>query len=473
MKLGSFLIHAGAIVVHGAALFLPPALAQTGNLSVRIDSIAHAALVEGPIAGLSIAVMQDGAVLHAEAYGFADIETGAPATAETVYVIASVTKLLTAATIMRLVESGRLRLDDDLASLLPAFPNPEQGRRITLRHLLNHTSGLPDLLAVYQKHWEQTGEPIKPDFVLDHLDGHPLDFEPGTNWSYSNTGFYLTGLIVERVTGQPYGTAVREVLAEPLGLYDTFLCDDNLLPERRTVGYAPSDSGLVRTPFYETAGEKTGFGAAGGFCSTALDLARLPGTFQSSRLLSETSLDTMLHPTTLTNGTSVDYGLGVRQGSLDGHTGWGHTGGNRSTWAVVAHYPDDEVTIVVLVNTDGSRENAWVLEGRIARAVLQLGPPRVAERPITPNELSPYTGRYEDVRGGRQFLVSIEDGHLQVAVLNDERPATPLVHLGDHTFGFPDAPTDYLTFHMQDGRAEGYSLYFDGLFFNYRQRVDR
>jgi hypothetical protein len=181
----------------------------------------------------------------------------------------------------------------------------------------------------------------------------------------------------------------------------------------------------------------------------------------------------MLHPTTLANGTSIDYGAGVRRGRLDGHTVWGHTGGNRSTWAILAHYPDDAMTIAVLVNTDGSPDDAWVLEGRIARAMLELGPPRLAERRITPAELSAYAGRYEDVRGGRQFDVGSRDGRLQVTTLNDSRPGTPLVHVGNHTFAFPDAPTDFLSFHMRNGRAEGYSLFFDGLYFNYRQRVDR
>lgn len=440
-------------------------------LTARIDSIAQAALADGPVAGLSIAVMQDGDVLHAQGYGFADLENQVPATAETVYVIASVTKLLTGATVMTLVEDGRLRLDDYLTTLLPAFPNPEQGRQITLRHLLNHTSGLPDLLHASLSRWEETGEPLTPDFALNYLDGRPLDFSPGSNWSYTNSGTYLAGLIIERVTGQPYGRAVREALAEPLGLQDTFLCDDNLMPERRTIGYAPSDSGLVRTPFYETAGVETGFRAAGGFCSTALDLVRLPDALKEHEVLSKTGLATMLHPTTLADGTTVDYGFGVRRGTLDGHTVWGRTGGHRSTWAVVAHYPNDAVTVAVLVNTDGTPENAWILEGKIARAVLELGPPRVDERPIVTDALHPYTGLYEDVRSDRRFRITADDGRLHLAVLNSERPAQTLVHLGDHTFGFPDAPMDRLVFHMQDGRAQSYAIYWDGLFFNFRKRI--
>ncbi len=473
MTFSRVLIIAKAIIFLAAVLFSPLVVAQPIDFSTRIDSIAQAALDSGSVAGISVAVAREGEVVYARGYGFMDIEHEVPAAPETVYVIASVTKLLTAATVMQLVEKGLLSLDDELPSLLPAFPNLEQGRQITLRHLLNHTSGLPDLLHAHLKNWEQTREPLAPDFVFDYLDGLPLDFEPGTNWSYTNSGTYLAGLIIERVTGKPYGTAVREVLAVPLGLHDTFLCDDNLIPERRTLGYAYTDSELVRTPFYETAGEKTGFRGAGGFCSTAIDLARLPDALQSGQIISPAGLATMLQPTTLIAGTQVDYGLGVRRGSLDGHNVWGRTGGNRSTWAIVAHYPGDALTIVVLVNTNGTRENAWILEGRIAQSLLELGPPEIQERPIALDALSPYTGHYEDVRRKRQFLVTAEEEGLKLATLGDERPATTLVHLGNHTFGFPEAPMDRLVFYMNEGEALGYSLYYDGLFFNYRQRLNR
>ena len=389
---------AGASILLATAVLAFPTEAQPHRLSTRIDAIAQAALVDGPIAGMSVAVVKDGEVVHARGYGFADVENEVPATAETVYPIASATKLLTAATVMRLVEMGQLHLEDTLILLLPEFPNPKQGSLLTLRHLLNHTSGLPELLGAYLEFWEETEKPLTPGFVLDYLEGQPLDFEPGTNWSYTNTGAYLAGLVIERATGKPYGTAVREVLTEPLGLHDMFLCDDNLLSERRTLGYAPADSGLVRTPFYETAGDTTGFGGAGGFCSTALDLARLPSALQSGQALSRAGLEAMLQPTKLADGSQVDYGLGVRLGNLDGHAVWGRTGGNSSTWAVVAHYPDQGSTIAVLVNTDGTGEDAWILEGRIARAVLNLDPPQNDERPIEPSALSSYTGHYLDVR---------------------------------------------------------------------------
>ena len=458
-------------------IFLLPAAtrAQPQNLAARIDSIALAALEDGPIAGLSIAVMEGSETIHAQGYGWADISDEAPATSATVFDLASVTKLITAAAVMTLVEAGKLSLSDDLAMLLPDFPNPEQGRQITLRHLLSHTSGLRDYAAADLERWEQTAEPLAPAFVFDFLRGRPLDFEPGTNWSYSNSGFYLVGLIIERVSGQQYGTYVRDALAEPHGLHEIFLCDDDLLPTHRSVGYAPGDSGLVKSRLYQTTGEENGIKGDGGLCGSVTDLGRLPEALKRSRLLSRAGLAMMIRPTTLAGKTRVDYGLGVRRGSLDGHALWGHTGGVTSYWSTLVHYPDDDVTIAVLVNTDGGSEDAVTIEGDVARVVLKLGEPRLEEQSISEEALQSYTGTFfergED--GPRNVSLTAHAGRLSLDMLHDERPATVLRFLGNDTFGWAEYPMDRFVFHMENGRARGYSVYHNGIFAGLLQRTGR
>lgn len=441
--------------------------AQSQDLSARIDAVAQSALDDGPVAGLSIAVVQNGEAIHARGYGVADTEAGTPATAGTLFNAASVGKIIAAAAVLRLVDQGRLDLDDDLATLLPAFPNPGQGRSITLRQLLNHTSGLADYFYDYTR-WEEEGTPFHSAFVLDFVRDHPLDFAPGTDWRYTNTAFYLAGLIVERVTGRPWGEYVVEEIARPLGLESVVLCDE--AGERRSVGYDVSEDGrFVRS--VEDA--ETGVRGDAGLCTTSRDLARLPGVLTTSGLLSEAALNAMLGPTVLANGVTVDAGLGVMRGSLDRHPLWGHVGGNPSSnVAALVHYPEADLSIAVLINTRSSESDALVIEAEIARLVLDLGDPTLLDLPLDPEAATPYLGTYVGDRGDWRYHV-VADGDRITRVWADDATSTrPLLYQGDHSFGRADWPMDRFEFHVHDGRALGYSVYYNGLFGGLYRRVE-
>lgn len=442
---------------------------DAADLDVALDSIASEVLSTGPVAGLAVAVIRGGEPVYIGAHGMADLATSRAATHETVYVAASVTKLITSLAMLSLVRDGRIELDHLLADRLPSFPNREQANQITIRSMLNHTSGLPDLVAVANLRWQEEGIPVDRHFVLEWLRGRPLDFEPGTHWMYSNTAFYLLGMIVEEVTGQPYGDYVREEIAIPLGLMDTFLCDDSLRAERRTIGYEATDSGLVRNSGYETAGVRTGFRAAGGLCSTAIDLASLPAALVETGFLPDSLLAEMRRPTVISNGTKVNYGLGVRLGSLNGHAVWGHSGGSSSTWAILAHYPDSEVTVAVMVNTDRASEDAWVLQGRVARRVLGIAEPVVDSG--APSELALYEGRFVGGRGDREFVLRAEGARLLIQEVGQEREPSVAVPVGLHDFALVSNPNDRVTFEVRDGEVLGYSVSWDGLFWNFRRPV--
>jgi hypothetical protein len=146
---------------------------------------------------------------------------------------------------------------------------------------------------------------------------------------------------------------------------------------------------------------------------------------------------------------------------------WGHTGGSGSTWATIFHYPDTELSVATLVNTVGARPDAWVLQGRVARAA--TGPPAASDSTGSVS-LETYVGRYEGGRGNRIFEVSAEGARLLIRELGVERPPTELAPLGGDAFEFVDTPTDRAVFHVSDGRALGYSIYFDAIFSNFRRR---
>lgn len=196
----------------------------------------------------------------------------------------------------------------------------------------------------------------------------------------------------------------------------------------------------------------------------------------------------MQQPSILADRVAVDYGLGVRRGRLDGHSIWGHTGSFLLTYgAVLAHYPDDDVTIAVLVNTANTAADALVIEGLVAREVLGL-PESAADTPKLSREASMmYAGEYigdryydvQAIRGGNvpdareRFAIVEKSGHLERIVLNgDERPALKLVYKGNHSFGRADWPMDRFVFDVEAGRARGYSEYYNGIFAPFNRRVE-
>lgn len=430
-----------------------------------VDSIAARALARGPIAGLSIAVVRGDSLIVSQGYGFADLEHRVPASEHTVYDIASVAKLLTAVAILRLADNGRVRLEDELGTLLPTFPNPEQGRRITVRHLLSHTSGLHDYEDADTERWLTHGTPLTESFVLEFLRARPLDFEPGTRWSYSNSGFYLLGLIVEQVTGKDYGRHLSEDVARPLGLVETVPCTGIRAPPHRSAGYEAAGDSLVPSRLYGLPG----LIGDGGLCSTVADLARLPGALRRGGGVSEAAFAGMMQPITLSNGVVVDYGQGVRLGVLDGHALWGHTGGMQTYWSALVHYPETSTTIVVLVNTDGAAEDALTIEGDVARVVLRLARPVLRDEPLSRAEVGAFSGLYADGTGS----IIVEDGGdgMRRVIPNDARPPRALRYQGEGVFGWSEYPLDRLRFHRVGDRAIGLSEYYNGIFATYRHAV--
>jgi D-alanyl-D-alanine carboxypeptidase len=169
-------------------------------LGARMDAAAADALREIRAAGFSIAVVSDGQPVLAAGYGYADLAERIPASANTIYRLASIAKQFTAAAILHLAEEGKLSLEDPISDYLPDYPDP--GRRITIRNLLSHTSGLSDVAALPILEGGAVG--YTRDQIIDMVASQPLDFEPGTGHSYSNVGFMLAGVVIERVTGTTY-----------------------------------------------------------------------------------------------------------------------------------------------------------------------------------------------------------------------------------------------------------------------------
>jgi len=415
----------------GSALLLSAlapvaAFAQDTRAITRyVDSVANAAVNEHRTPGVSIAIVKNGRTILAKGYGYADLENDVPATPETVFRIGSVTKQFTAAAIMRLAEQGKLSLDDTLQKFVPTFPS--QGNRVTVRHLLNHTSGIKNYTGLGAK-WQRVMRlDLAPDSMVALFANEPFDFKPGDAWMYDNSGYFLLGMIVEKVSGKTYGQYLQDEFFTPLGLKGTSYCEQSPIIKRRAQGYSPKPpSGFVNAaPLSMTQPY-----AAGSLCSTVNDLAAWTIALSSGKVVSAESYKRMTTPETLNNGKPLTYGYGLGTGTLGGHRQISHNGGINGFISELHHYPDDSVITVVLTNVEGMV--APQLERLVARRTLGIKDlPAVA---IEASALERLAGEYTMGRG--KVKVSVEKGRLTMQA--GPQPAFALKHVGNGRFVMDD-----------------------------------
>jgi CubicO group peptidase (beta-lactamase class C family) len=441
-----------AMEAQGAGAPSPEPVPDHSAFIASVDALVAEALQRGGIAGASVAVFQHDRPILAKGYGHADVAAGRPAAPDTSYPVASVSKLFTAAAVLRLADQGQVRLDDALHAFFPTA-RPAIGK-LTLRQLLSHTSGLT------------RGGPAPKGAAESVLRRGGTALPPGQRWDYSNYNFSLLGLVVERVSGRSYADYVREAFAAPLGLTNTGYCEDGTAVPGRGVDYEGGRHGPQPTTYWSSPR----FFASGGLCSSVLDLVRWQKALDEGRVLGDAGVSSMRAPTRLADGHEADYGYGTRLGWTAGRRKVGHTGGGRSNKAVLARYPDDDVTIAVLVNTEGGAADALIVEGLVARVVLQLGVPVLADFPVTLAQATAYRGTYQ--RGPDRFHIYRYAGHLRRAIEGSGRPHRTLLHQGEGSFAFSlEYPMDRLVFHVAGDRAVGTSEYYNGVFAEYSSRV--
>jgi D-alanyl-D-alanine carboxypeptidase len=342
-------------------------------LEAIIDPLVAPDLARG-VPGLSIAVMQGGEILFAKGYGLAEIEHEVAVTPATIFRIASVTKQFTAAAIVKQVEAGALAFDDAISEHVAGL-SPDTGK-VTIRQLLDHTSGIPSYTGLGEE-WEAKKRlDFEPSEIIDLVRGKPLEFPPGSRFSYNNSGYVLLGMILEAVSGKGYDRHVEEDLLAGLGLETIVYGHAERILKNRAQGYSRRD-GQVRN---DEALSMTQPYAAGSLCATATDLVRWSDLLFDGGIVSSESLAAMTTATVLPDGTSTGYGFGLAIGELEGERCISHGGGIDGFTSMLASYPDHDVHIAVLAN--GDFLDPGRIERAIARRVLGLPDVEVLDLPI-------------------------------------------------------------------------------------------
>jgi CubicO group peptidase (beta-lactamase class C family) len=347
--------------------------ASDSSLDARIDAAAREWLTTTGAPSVSIAVVQNSETTYTRAYGNAQLAPDRAATPSMRYAIDSVSKEFTAAAVLLLVEQGKLSLDDTIGRWIPDLG---EASRVTVRELLTHTSGLRDF-------WPQDFVPpemLRPTStaaIIDEWARRPLDFEPGTDWQYSNTGYVVAGAIVEKLSGERLMDFLRERIFSRLGMNRVTEDDSHPLPAGDPVGYTRQGLGPARPAPKEGAGWLF---AAAELAMTPSDLARWDVSLMNRSLLKPSSYDAALERVTLKDGTRKDYGLGLDIQRVQGRTRIGHGGAGSGFLAANRMWPDEKVAIIALTNSDWADPDGLV--DRLAFLVLPPSPQEARARAV-------------------------------------------------------------------------------------------
>lgn len=317
-------------------LCLVPATAQD---PVRMSAVVKARSANDRFMG-SVLVAKDGAVLFEESVGWANLEWKIAHTPATKFRIGSVTKQFTAASILLLAERGKLSIDDALGKFIPSAP--ETWKPVTLRQLLSHTGGIPS----FTDEPDYAANRLRPDTpaqTMAHVAAKPLEFTPGENYKYSNTGYVLLGWIVEIASGQSYETFLRENIFQPLGMNDSGYDSNTAVIPQRAAGYVPGPKGPTNAPYIDMHVPY----AAGAIYSTPADLLRWTQALFGGKVLSAASLEQMTTP------VKNNYAFALAVATDKGRKVVSHNGGIEGFNAQLNYYPESKVTVVALANVNG------------------------------------------------------------------------------------------------------------------------
>lgn len=384
------------------ALFAPFAAAQTSDLATRLDAAIQKHLKKKGCVGLSVGVAHRGEVVE-RGYGLAEAEFRVPAKADTMFRIGSVTKQFTAALVMRLVEQQKVALDDALSKFVPEFDT--QGKVVTVRQLLDHTSGIKSYTDVGEE-WERV-QPLEltHEQMFALVEMKPFDFEPGTDWAYNNTGYYLLGVLLEKVHEKPYAQIVLDEISTPLGLTRTRYDSNKELIENRAQGYDVVDGAITNDDLLGTSHPF----AAGALLSTGGDLVRWAMALQGGKVVKPESFTAMTTKKVLPNGHDTNYGFGLIVDDFAGRPRISHGGGIHGFNSSLLWLPGDEFYVAVISNGGSS---AHRIAEDLTRTLLDIEAPKAADLPI-PEELGKrVVGSYQVDTIGLKLSVTQKDGKL-------------------------------------------------------------
>jgi CubicO group peptidase (beta-lactamase class C family) len=422
------------------------AAASAAPRRADVEPLMARFLADSNVVGVSVGVERGGEVIVRGGWGLADRGTGRKATAETAYRLGSSSKQFTAALVMRLVERGVVGLDDPVDRHLPQMPRKWLG--ITVRQLLNHTSGVPDFTDTGSSNWAKK---LSPEGLLALVSGHGLQSPAGSTFAYSNSNYVMLGQIAERHYGKPLPQILSDELFGPLNMTSTRYCEDEYGANGQAMPYMRNGDRIEDAPYWSVA---HGFGS-GGICSTVADVAVWTRALHGGKVVSASSYAQMTTPEGA--AASQRFGFGLMTQSVAGRPALLHGGTVPGFVAMPAWLPAEQLSIVILMNTRPTPHTPFLLRD-LARLALgdpvtivpiQTGPPP------DPAALRPLAGTYIiDVPSQPLEIRFWVDGTtLMSKAWGQDR--IPLRPAGPHAFGAASDWSVRYAFNVVNGAATG------------------
>ncbi len=435
------------------------------DLEQRVDSVANQFLKSNNVLGFSIAVYDSKENIYNKSFGFIDSSRTKPVTNEIGFSIASATKPITALIAIKMMNENLIDLDDKIVAYFPDFPKREYSNQITIRHLLNHTSGVPDYTSYVDSLSLSGKKQITLNDYYDAIESKNQLFEPGSKFSYSNSGFVFVAEIMKKVSGLSYAELIEKYIKDDLSFPTIDLYYNDLKDSKTTEIFELSDSIYVKS----FLNEMTYIEGDGGISSSANDLAKFIYSVDSGLVIPKENLNEMVRPSPLTSGVYSDYGLGFRTGYLEGHKVYGHTGGHITRWCVMSHFPDDGIIIAVVVNTYPTTSNALNIFGAVAVECLDIKLIDLIDwnKPI--ENIESFIGNYirptDSKTGFMQIVKYPDDKHLYRKRSNSDSKGEKLYHIGKNEFAPESERMDRLIFESdKNGNVLNFKEYYNGLF---------
>ena len=377
--------------------------------------------------GATVIVVKNGKTVFRKAYGAADVAAKTPLTPGTVLRLGSITKQFTAVAILMLAEEGKLALNDPITRFFPDYPT--QGKVITVEHLLTHTSGIVSYTGK-SGYVATMGKDFTVAQMIDGFRNDPLEFEPGTQFSYNNSGYFLLGAIIERVSGTSYASFLEQRIFTPLGMKDTAYEGVERSSAPRAIGYSAQEKGFAPAQPLSMSQPY----AAGALVSTVDDLAKWDAAIASGKLLKPASWKMAFTSYKLSPEKSTDYGYGWGVGTLQGAPMVDHGGGINGFRTHALRLPQQKIFVAVLSNADSGNANPEVLAKKAA--ALAIGKPFMEpkEFKLDAKALDAFTAVY-DIDGKEKRTFTSRDGKLMMA-RGDRSPAALTPYSKDGFF-FP------------------------------------
>ncbi|CAN7653970.1 serine hydrolase [Massilia sp. LjRoot122] len=429
----------------------PRSVLAEQDMAGRIDA-SIAPYFKADVPGATVIVVKDGKPVLRKAYGLADTAKGVKMTPEMALRLGSITKQFTASAILMLAEEGKLSVDDDITKHLPDYPT--RGKKISIEHLLTHTSGIASYTGK-PGYMAGMAQDMSVAQMIDSFKNDPLDFEPGSQYRYNNSGYFLLGAIIEKISGQSYANFLEQRIFKPLGMRDTYYEGFGNSKAPVAAGHSRGAQGFgAAKPLSMTQPY-----AAGSLVSTVDDLARWDAAIGAGRLLKPSSWKQAFTSYRLSDGKATGYGYGWDVDKVQGETSMGHGGGINGFSTYALRFPEQKVYVAVLTNSDSGPANPGVVARKAAGIAIGKPYREFKEVALDGAALDAVAGTYEVEKGVQRVFRRSGDG---LVMQRSGRPPVALKAASANEFFVPGA-LDWFAFQRDaGGKVSAMTLHQDG-----------